>query len=56
MSRSHIRYSGRRLRKGMADSGEGNSSRKGEASKRVAMAPMGMGVGVVVVELEGVQV
>lgn len=41
----------------MAAWGEGKSSRKGEASKRVALAPMETGVGgVVVVVLEGVQV
>lgn len=56
MSRSHRRYSGRRSRKGIAACGEGNNSKKGEASKRVALAPMATGVGVVVVELEGAQV
>ncbi len=44
MLRSHMRYSGRRSRKGIASCGEGNNSRKGEASKRVAVAPMATGV------------
>ena len=39
-----MRYSGRRSRKGIASCGEGNNSRKGEASKRVAVAPMATGV------------